>query len=71
MTKGIGVDILKISNIASSISNPEDSFISQDQLQQLTQLIFARKRAKVCITGYVDFLQGKYLSTLSLVKRKN
>jgi 3-oxoacyl-[acyl-carrier-protein] synthase-1 len=51
--------------------NEEDSFISQDQLQQLTQLIFARKRAKVCITGYVDFLQGKYLSALSLVKRKN
>ena len=46
----------------------KDSFISQDQLQQLTQLIFARKRAKVCITSYVDFLQGKYLSTLSLVK---
>ncbi|MDD3140970.1 MAG: holo-ACP synthase [Lachnospiraceae bacterium] len=56
MTKGIGVDILKISNIASSISNPEDSFISHIYTKK--ELVLINQRP-IPLFSYATRFAGK------------
>ena len=56
MTKGIGVDILKISNIASSISNPEDSFISRIYTKK--ELVLINQRP-IPLFSYATRFAGK------------